>query len=51
MKTEYEDVKTNVKELIKKSKAKNLIKSYTEAFKDFPTNQEVHKGKREFYCK
>lgn len=51
MKTNMNNISKNAKELIAKAKAKNLIKSYTIAFKDFPVDEEVHKGKKEYYCK
>lgn len=51
MKTNMNDISKNAKELIAKAKSKNLIKSYTVAFKDFPVKEEVHKGKKEYYCK
>lgn len=34
------DISKNAKELVEKAKAKNLIKSYTVAFKDFPVDKE-----------
>ncbi len=33
-----------VKEIIKHAKAKGLIKPHTEAFKEFPVENEIHKG-------
>lgn len=51
MKTNMNDISKNAKELIAKSKTKNLIKSYTVAFKDFPVSEEIHKGEKEYYCK
>lgn len=40
-----------VKELIRKSKEKGLIKPCTEAFKDVPVESEEHKGKRASFCR
>ena len=51
MKTNIKDISKTAQKLVEKSKAKNLIKSYTLAFKDFPVSEEVHKGKKEYYCK
>lgn len=51
MKTNINDISKNARRLVEKAKAKNLIKSYTVAFKDFPVNEETHKGKKEYYCK
>ena len=51
MKTNINDISKKAKELVTKSKEKNLIKSYTVAFEDFPVKEENHKGNREVYCK
>ena len=45
MKTNMMELKKQAKQLILISKEKNIIKSHTEAFKDFPVSEEVHKGK------
>lgn len=39
------------KELIKKSKEKGLIKPHTEAYKDFPVENEEHKGNKTSFCR
>ncbi len=51
MKTNINEISKTAKDLVAKAKAKNLIKSYTVAFKDFPVSEEIHKGKKEYYCK
>lgn len=51
MKTNINEISKTAKDLVVKAKAKNLIKSYTVAFKDFPVSEEIHKGKKEYYCK
>lgn len=45
MKTNMIDLKNQARQLVLISKEKSLIKSHTEAFKDFPVCEEVHKGK------
>ena len=45
MKTGVIDIKQRAKKLALISKQKGLIKPHTEAFKDFPVSQEIHKGK------
>lgn len=52
MKKENENLKNRtlqkkVKEMIEKSKKLGLIKPHTEAFKEFPVENEDHKGKKE----
>ena len=51
MKNNMKDIRKSAKELVANAKKKNLIESYTVAFKDFPVKEENHKGKREHYCK
>ena len=43
------ELKLKVKELIKLAKKNNRIKPHTEAFKEFPVEEEVHKGNRNYY--
>ena len=38
------------KALIAKAKKEGKIKHYTEAFKDCPVENEVHKGAKNYYC-
>ena len=38
------------KALIAKAKKEGKIKKYTEAFKDCPVENEVHKGAKNYYC-
>lgn len=45
MKTNMMELKKQAKQLVLISKQKNMIKPHTEAFKDFPVSEEVHKGK------
>ena len=45
MKTNMMDLRNQARQLVLISKEKKLIKPHTEAFKDFPVNEEVHKGK------
>lgn len=45
MKTNMMELKKQAKQLVLISKQKNIIKPHTEAFKDFPVNEEIHKGK------
>jgi len=45
MKTNMMELKKQAKQLVLISKQKNIIKPHTEAFKDFPVSDEVHKGK------
>lgn len=45
MKTNMMELRKKAKQLVIASKEKGLIKPHTEAFKDFPVNEEVHKGK------
>lgn len=47
MKTKMMDLKKQAKQLVLISKQKNIIKPHTDAFKEFPTSEEKHKGKRE----
>lgn len=45
MKTNMMELKKQAKQLILISKQKNIIKPHTEAFRDFPVSEEIHKGK------
>ena len=45
MKTNMMELKKQAKELVLISKHKKIIKPHTEAFKKFPVNNEIHKGK------
>lgn len=45
MKTNMMELKKQARELVLISKQKNLIKPHTEAFKDFPVEEEINKGK------
>ena len=45
MKTNMIELKKQAKELVLISAKKNIIKPHTQAFKDFPVNEEIHKGK------
>ena len=47
MKTNMMELKNQAKQLVIISKQRNLIKPHTEAFKDFPVQEEIHKGKNE----
>lgn len=49
-KENFKSLQAKVKELIKISKEKNLIKSHTEAFEEFPVEEE-HNGKKESFCR
>lgn len=54
MKEKKVDLKnSNLKELtrnlIKKAQKKNLIKPLSQAFKDIPAIDEIHKGKKEYF--
>jgi len=49
MKTNTSEISRNAKRLVLIAKEKGLIKSHTVAFKDFPVEKEVHKGKAESY--
>ena len=45
LKTDIKELKNRAKELVLISKQKGIIKPHTEAFKDFPVKDELHKGK------
>lgn len=49
MKTRNEEIKINAHKLVEISKKRGLIKSHIEAFKEFPVEEEKHKGKKEYY--
>ena len=40
-----------VKKLVKISKEKKIIKPHTDAYKEFPVNEEIHKGNKSAYIK
>jgi hypothetical protein len=44
-----EKLKIRVKELTRMAQEKNLIKPHTEAFAKYPVEEEVHKGKKDYY--
>lgn len=45
MKTNMMDLKQQAKQLVLISKQKGTIRPHTDAFKDFPVDEEIHKGK------
>ncbi len=45
MKTNMMELNKKAKELVLISKQKNIIRPHTEAFKDFPVQDESNKGK------
>lgn len=45
MKTNMMDLRNQARQLVLISKERKLIKPHTQAFKDFPVSEEVHKGK------
>ena len=49
MKTNTSEISKNAKRLVLLAKEKGLIKSHTIAFKEFPVEKEVHKGRTENY--
>lgn len=49
MKTNTSEIQKNAKRLVLLAKEKGLIKSHTVAFKEFPVEKEIHKGKSENY--
>lgn len=51
MKTNISEVSKKAKRLVVLAKEKNLVKSHTIAFKEFPVEKEEHKGKPENYEK
>lgn len=50
-KLKNQTLQMKVKELIKKSKEKKLIKPHTEAFKEFPVESEEHRGNKTSFCR
>lgn len=44
-------LRIKVKEMIKRSKEKELIKSHVDSFKTFPVEEEEHKGKKTSFCR
>lgn len=51
MKTNTSEISKRAKRLVVLAKEKGLIKSHTIAFKEFPVEKEIHKGKPENYNK
>lgn len=51
MKTDIANLKQKAKMLVSIAKDKDVIKPHTDAFKDFPVEKEIHKGKKEFFKK
>ena len=45
------DLRNQVKEVINIAKKAGRIKSYKQAFKDFPVSKEIHKGSLDYYTK
>ena len=42
-------LKDLTRDLVKKAQKMNLIKPISAAFKDIPTSDEIHKGKKEYF--
>lgn len=51
MKTKVSDLTQRAKSLVLLAKEKGLIQPHTDAFKEFPVEKEVHKGKTKGYKK
>ena len=51
MKTNTSEISKKAKRLVMIAKDRNLIKSHTIAFKEFPVEEEEHKGRPENYKK
>lgn len=49
MKTNTSEVSQRAKRLVMLAKEKGLVKSHTVAFKEFPVEEEIHKGEVEKY--
>jgi len=49
MKTNASENSQKAKRLVLLAKEKGLVKSHTVAFKEFPVEKEIHKGKTEDY--
>lgn len=47
MKTNSNEIIQRAKRLVLLAKEKNLVKPHTVAFKEFPVEKEIHKGKTE----
>lgn len=47
MKTNTSEIRKNARRLVLLAKEKGLVKSHTVAFKEFPVEEEIHKGKSE----
>lgn len=51
MKTNTSEISKNAKRLVAVAKERGLIKSHTIAFKEFPVENEIHKGEMKGYKK
>ena len=40
-----------MKELVEKAKKQGKIKPHTQAFTDYPVENEIHKGNVDYFCK
>ncbi len=49
MKTNTSEIRKNARRLVLLAKEKGLVKSHTVAFKEFPVEEEIHKGEVEKY--
>lgn len=49
MKIDKNEVNKKAKELVNVAKKKGVIKPHTDAFKEFPVENEIHKGRKEFF--
>lgn len=49
MKNNTSEISKNAKRLVLLAKEKGLVKSHIVAFKEFPVEKEIHKGKPENY--
>lgn len=49
MKIDKNEVNKKAKELVNAAKKKGVIKPHTDAFKEFPVENEIHKGRKEFF--
>lgn len=49
MKAKKIEIIKKAKDLVLEAKNKNVIKSHNTAFKEFPVEEEIHKGKMEDY--
>ena len=49
MKTSTSEISKKAKRLVALAKEKDLVKSHTVDFREFPVEKEIHKGKTESY--